>query len=371
MSTGPSLSRAATDLLARQRVHVAPPSPEEEEEAIAAIERSLDRARMRQRRARLAASSVMLASAAAVVLVLFSRAATDGQRASSSVTAATAGPRSITVVRDGHALVDASLARGDRIVASAAGSVDVSRGSRLSFDGAAVVEVLEHGSARTYELEVGTVRADVARLAADERFVVRTADAEIEVRGTAFRVAFDPSRRCNGSATRVTVFEGIVTVRSAHSGGEDRVTAGEQWPATCEATPPAPSAEPARLARPTSARTSATSTPFAHPSASTDAHPEDHRAPRGLSSELAAQNALFAEAAAAKRSGNARDAIEAFDRFIARYPESALAESAAAERMRLCASTPRAREAASSYLEKYPSGFAREEAARILARERR
>ena len=89
-------------------------------------------------------------------------------------------------------------------------------------------------------------------------------------------------------------------------------------------------------------------------------------------SELTEQNRAFEEALGAKRRGEAQAALGGFDRFLAKYPKSPLVESAMAERMRILASTDesRARDAATQYLERFPSGFAAAEARAVLARSR-
>ena len=71
-----------------------------------------------------------------------------------------------------------------------------------------------------------------------------------------------------------------------------------------------------------------------------------------------------------KRGGDVAQAIAAFERFLARYPSSYLAENAAAERMKLLASSDptRAVAAARQYLAKYPAGFARDDAKALLQR---
>src|SRR5690606_20168407 len=50
------------------------------------------------------------------------------------------------------------------------------------------VHAADGGRAEVVELAAGRVTVEVARLRAGERFVVRTEDAEVEVRGTAFEV---------------------------------------------------------------------------------------------------------------------------------------------------------------------------------------
>ncbi len=131
-----------------------------------------------------------------------------------------------------------------------------------------------------------------------------------------------------------TVFEDVVVVRAG--GGETRVGAGEGWPAGCAA-----------------ARTTASPSP-----AGREHHPLDPV------STLAAQNDAFARAVGAKRRGAVDEALAGFDRFLALYPASALAESATVERMRLLSSRDRASAGAAArrYLAAYPTGFARAEA---------
>jgi outer membrane protein assembly factor BamD (BamD/ComL family) len=78
---------------------------------------------------------------------------------------------------------------------------------------------------------------------------------------------------------------------------------------------------------------------------------------------------MFARAVADKRRGQNAQAIADFDRFMAKYPGSPLAESATVERMRLLRSSDHARalSAAKQYLARYPAGFARAEAEAIVA----
>jgi hypothetical protein len=107
-------------------------------------------------------------------------------------------------------------------------------------------------------------------------------------------------------------------------------------------------------------------------------------------SSLAGQNDLFSSALRAKRGGQARRAIELFERFVRSYPASSLVESALAQRMRLLAqpgtqaraqaraqdsiaarlSSPdsSAKSAAADYLARFPDGFARAEARALLER---
>jgi outer membrane protein assembly factor BamD (BamD/ComL family) len=90
-------------------------------------------------------------------------------------------------------------------------------------------------------------------------------------------------------------------------------------------------------------------------------------------SQLAEQNDLYARAVTSREAGDTAGALALFERLVARYPSSPLAENASAERMKLFASThrPEASQAASDYLARYPAGFARRDAEEIVARERR
>ena len=137
--------------------------------------------------------------------------------------------------------------------------------------------------------------------------------------------------------THLVVTEGAVVVR--HAGVEKRVAAGEQWPGDC--IPPVEISAPAP---------SAAATP-------------------SVASSLGEQNDLFAEAIVAKRQGESQVALATFDRFLATYPTSPLAQSAAVERMRLlrAAQSPRGVVAARQYLAHYPNGFASAEAEAIVA----
>jgi TolA-binding protein len=74
-------------------------------------------------------------------------------------------------------------------------------------------------------LHDGTIDVDVAPLHAGERFRVVTADTEIEVRGTAFRVVAEL-----GHMTSVVVEHGLVEVRP-HGGAMVTLAGGQSWAA--------------------------------------------------------------------------------------------------------------------------------------------
>lgn len=379
MSDRPSLADAATKLLAREAARTRPPSREEEEAAVAALEAALGerrtaKARLRWARLALAASAVLLLGAGA------------WKAAHRETPVATVPPAAIATPSAGEAIgftvagsvvlvhaaaqrpldVGAALEDGDRIVAGTDGraAIALSSGTHLAIEPGTDVLVSELGAAQAFHVRSGAVRADVAKLAPGHRFLVRTDDVEVEVRGTSFRVekALEP---CAGTMTRVAVSEGRVWVR--HAGVESVLGAGDAWPKGCDAhaaiVPTAAKAAPRLAPVPTTTTPSAPSAPLMAP----PSHPTSATAPIAPS-ELAAQNQAFAAAMAKKRGGDVRGAIAAFDAFLGAWPSGPLAENAEVERMRLFASSgdPRAKDAARAYLERRPAGFAKDEAKVLL-----
>ena len=258
----------------------------------------------------------------------------------------------------------ATINAGSRVVALRDGTATLvlPSGTRLTLDGGGDLAFLGQEKTQLFVLGAGAVRADVAKLHEGERFLIRTSDAEIEVHGTSFRVAHaPPDASCGaGTTTRVTVLEGVVTVRGA-SGAEVFVRAGELWPSGCGAnatadtgTKPSPLPVTAVSSAPSSARS---------PHASSAVLP-----PKDPASALAAQNDMFAQAMTEKRNGKPQAAVSTFEGLLGKYPASPLAESATAERMKLLDGFDRARaiEAAQGYLRTYPHGFSRLDAEKIV-----
>ncbi|HET6151266.1 MAG TPA: FecR domain-containing protein [Polyangia bacterium] len=275
------------------------------------------------------------------------------------------------------------LPQGFRLVAPPGGEVRIgaARGTTLALEGGAELAISEASIIQRYELKVGAVRARVAKLVPGERFIIATSDAEVEVHGTAFRVAVvpaDPS--CGGGTiTRVSVTEGVVSVR--RGGAEVQVTPGHYWPDSCEAAAATSKAGApgghghgrGGVARPVAMRTQ-TPAVAARQTVAVDApEPAPVEAPVMPTvpltrSELAAQNDLFASAVRAKRHGQGAQAVRIFDRLTRQYPGGPLAESAAVQRMKLLAAIDlvAASRAASDYLSRYPLGFARLDAHQII-----
>jgi ferric-dicitrate binding protein FerR (iron transport regulator) len=354
--SGPRYARLASRVISEgPREAVPPPSPMVRAEAIGAIERAIaQRARARKRSRWIGG---MAAAAAVAVAALggarFVRAHHDAMVTAPAQTRIVGrtviGAASVVVAGEAAPVVDGrELPVGSRVVTAKVGRLLLafSTGTSGVLEDAGDVTLDSIGASQALKLDSGSLDLHVAKQSPDQRFVVRTADSEVEVRGTQFRVWVAPAdAACGaGTTTRVAVSEGVAVVR--HAGGEAHVSAGEQWPAGCASTASTAPVEAASV--PVVAR--APSTPASV-------------------STLGVQNDLFARAIAAKRNGDAGDAIAGFDRFLARYPASPLAESATVERMRLLrASDPaRAAGAARAYLARYPEGFAHAEAQAILA----
>jgi hypothetical protein len=354
----PRYARLAGKVLALHAppVSTAPPSATARAHAIDAIEHELARGAARRRASLwvfgVAAAAAVVAVAAGVGayeharrLTLATRDPGPPPRASPIVGYPLGGGASVWQGTLGGPLAEGGrLNAGSRVetrpngraaLAFASGtSAMLGESADLTVDGDEATQVLR--------LAAGSVDLHVAKVSADHRFLVATPDAEVEVRGTKFRVSIGPpDPSCSEDAlTHLVVTEGAVVVR--HAGMEKRVAAGEQWPSDCIA--------PVEISAPMP------------PSAAPPTIPS-------VASSLAEQNDLFAEAIVAKRSGESLTALTTFDRFLATYPSSPLAQSAAVERMRLLrsAQSPRAVAAAHQYLARYPNGFARAEAEALLA----
>jgi hypothetical protein len=392
--------------LARPHVSAPPDLPPNERRLVAAVEQAL-RARARRRVLVRRAGAVTFAAAAALALFV-------GLRARSGANVAyvvdgvevVRGNRALTVLGAGEATAGAALeaarppvalrrgmpvGAGLTLRAPASGEVRVGTadGTSLALEAGGELTVTEAGATQRFALKSGAVSARVSRLFAGERFVVDTRDAEVEVHGTAFRVAVVPGEPgCGGgSTTRVSVVEGVVRVRAG--GLETDVPAGGAWPAGCDERParaertgerararairraeaarPAAPAPPAEAPAPEAAAPVAAA-PTQTPTPKLAEAPASKPAP--LASSLAAENDLFAAAVRAKKEGRPEDAARLFGELATSHPGSPLVESALVQRMKLLATLDpaAAARAAAAYLERYPSGFARPEAQALAGR---
>src|SRR6266700_2046877 len=251
------------------------------------------------------------------------------------------------------------LPQGARLVAPPVGEVDMgsARGTKMALEGGGELAIREASAMQRYELKAGAIRARVAKLVVGERFIIATSDAEVEVHGTAFRVAVVPADPACGSGTitRVSVTEGVVSVRRGDV--EVRVTPGQVWPESCAdlttttaagATAPAVAARPhgrgglVRAALHGSVGAAPGTEPVAEAASQAPPAPATEVAapvaPATFTrSELAAQNDMFALAVHAKRRGQGSQAVRIFERLVREYPNSPLAESAVVQRMKLLA----------------------------------
>jgi hypothetical protein len=256
-----------------------------------------------------------------------------------------------------------ALAQGARLVSLREGHalLHFATGSVVTLEAESELALVELATSQTLALSRGSLRAQVAKVAQGQHFVVKTPDAEITVHGTAFRVAtLAAASECNaGTTTRVDVYEGVVSVRT--HGIEVRVPAGQHWPQDCVTSnvpSPAAGSQPGVVAQPQ--RFAPTAAPLP---AAVRAEPR-----RPADSMLAMQNDMFARAVAAQRAGDSENAVRELDLLLGHFPNTPLAQDAAVERMKWLDAIDHARAmvAARSYLAAYPQGFARAQAETIL-----
>lgn len=358
--TAPRYAELAGKLFAREaRSSVPPPDPDARARAIVAIAEAL---RARARRERMIRWSTGLGVAAAVALAalgaarhmtrhdaIASRPSNSGAQAVQIVAHGVTGATSVLFSGAQAPLADESpVPQGSRLVTPANGratlafstgtNVVVGEGSDMSLGGDGAHQVLR--------LSAGSIDLHVAKLTAEQRFVVGTSDAEVEVRGTRFHVSIvRPDPACgHGTPTRVAVTEGVVVVR--HDGIEDRITAGEVWPDGCT-----------RVAGMASTNDGARAGGYAT------------LRPTGPVSTLAERNDLFKRAVDANNAGDVRGAVAGFEVFLGRYPSGPLSEDARIQIMKLLVkvSPSQAASAAHQYLAEYPKGASRAEAEGIIS----
>ncbi len=337
--------------------------PAARDEAIAKLAEAL---RLRARRARRRRLLQSLAVAAGVLLFAGGAALVtgrEGRRAGEELGRLHEPGGVVTVVREGRSTpldADAPVAEGSelRTPPEAEARLDYPSGTNVTIGRGTHVHLLEQSKKKRFALRAGSLRAKVAKLGPEERFVVATPDSEVEVHGTEFRVSVvTPDSACGGgTATRLEVTEGVVAIR--HAAVETFVRAGETWP-RCESVEPQPSPTSAPTERRVGVEPSA---PRIVP------HPAP---PPVTSSSLVEENELYGEAMRAKRNGDADAALRALDRLVAAHPNGPLSESARIQRMRLLASRDHARAvaAAEDYLRRYPHGSGRAEAEALTAQQ--
>ena len=209
-------------------------------------------------------------------------------------------------------------------------------------------------------LRAGSVALRVPKLGERGKVAVETPDSWIEVHGTQFSVRW-VQRAPLAPFTEVKVKEGKVLVRS-REGASRFLGAGEEWRSSAE--------QPIAAAPPAAPPPIATVPPAAPPKAPAPVAVVPEPPPAVSASELAAQNRLLEGAELARKSGMPALALERLDTLMQRYPKAELAHNAHVQRFRLLWSMGRRAEsmsAARQYLERYPEGFARDEAQRYAS----
>lgn len=359
----PRYALAAARLLKR-RVEAFTPAPGDRARGLTTIDRAM-RARARRRRWSWSLAAVAAAAAAAFSMWRLSMDSPPEVR-SAWLEVSPLGEGAMLRTAAGQLALRArsEVGPGSTIETAKDGgaALQLPTGSSLLLSSLAALRV--NGTAQTerFTLERGSLSAQVAKLTSGRRFVVGTPDAEVEVRGTRFSLrVLDQPHACGfGSRTRLEVTEGIVEVRA--SGTLSRVSAGQKWPADCAALErSAPGAASASQAGPAPSSLNTTSARSAALAASAPPAPAG---PSGLTR----QNDLFAVGVALRRQGDVAGALRAYQDLLNQFPASPLAENAMVERMRLLATAERAlaTEEARRYLRRYPRGFARDEAQRLM-----
>ena len=368
----PGYAAAAAKFLKSLDVRVAAPTGDRER-GIATIERALH---ARSRRRRLAWSGGVIAVAAALTLMwqLGSRWLPAGSSSSANAVSINVSPAGVgAAVRIGDTeqpLAEPAQLEANQVLETPIGggaALRVSTGTLMQLAGSTIFRVDAHGLTQHFELRQGMLSAKVAKLLGAQRFIVTTPDAEVEVRGTQFVLrVLERGEACGaGTRTRLQVTEGVVEVR-AH-GSVARVSADQHWPAGCDGTEPLTVASPQLGVAPNgSVAPGPTTSPHPQAEAPASTFTAPVRTLNEPPSALAQQNDLFAKGVALRRGGDVGAALRAYQDLIQRFPASPLAENAMAERMRILATQNAGAAEARRYLARYPRGFARDEAKKLV-----
>jgi hypothetical protein len=326
---------------------------EDRDRAILAIQTAMREKQLRRTRIRLLSggSAVLAIAAGALLMVGYSKKSeANGELAhvtqSSGVFADEVAQMGGEVLKEGAVLRAAGPGHSEFQYPS---------GTKVRLEAGSRITLSSQGKEKVFSVLGGSFDAKVSKLQRGERFIVRTSDTEVEVRGTQFTVSVVPSsEQCGTGTTRVDVTEGVVAVRSR--GQSVDVRAGEHWPLECTQAAAREVPGVAFENLPATKSVGKDSGHTAHvPSLKT---PSSQPGPSGATSRLGEQNDLFADAMMKKRAGDSHAALEGFERLMRDYPRGPLTESAAAEKMRILGTA----QAAKSYLQAYPDGFAKAEA---------
>ncbi len=302
-------------------------------------------ARVPVRRARVLwgalAAAVMLGGLVAAFVLARGQTGAPGARVLDAGLATASTATSTRVIADGE-----PLREGERLKTPPEGHLRLgfAEGTQVWLGEKTDVRVAALGLERRFALVEGRLSASVIKLKAGERFVIETARAQVEVKGTQFQVdARAATDGCPSGETVVSVTEGVVAVRS--EGVEVLVRAGERHALGC---PQVVEVEPDAGAPPVMKK---------------------RRSPPPAASSLARMNAQYARAMALKREGRLSSAAKALRAMREAFPMGPLDEAAAVEELRLLEQVdpPAARAAAKKYLLDYPDGYADDIAERLAA----
>jgi hypothetical protein len=235
-------------------------------------------------------------------------------------------------------------------LASASASVPVRTSTTVLPEGEARFGRASADGTEIVTLDDGAIDLSVRHLDAGERFLVKTGDAEVEVRGTVFRV--EASDRHLQS---VAVVEGKVEVR--FRGGKLLLIANERWDRPIDAPPiPGPIA-----AAPAGAGPRATATLAPPPAKRPPIKPPARPA-------VDDGSAAFVEGMAMMERGDYGDAARHLEAFSKSNPRDDRAEDAAFLVILALQRAGRPTEAAAAarrYLSTYPAGYRRAQARAI------
>ena len=205
-SSTPPLARKAAKVLSQPRDAPKGESDEARLETVSAIKAALrDRAKRRRRMRWLVPTCTTAAAAAILVTVGWSamhptpavecRTSTTPPTSGDTVVAAPALKAervhgSVFVMAQGsrRPLTEGSRAELGQAIAVTDGNATLvlASGTRLEVEGKSDLSVTEEGNTHIVHLSSGAVTATVAKVAPGSRFVVRTEEADVEVRGTIF-----------------------------------------------------------------------------------------------------------------------------------------------------------------------------------------
>lgn len=188
-------------------------------------------------------------------------------------------------------------------------------GSRVTLDPASHIAVTRVTAETVHVvLEAGAIDLDIPRAEA-RTFVVRAAQHEITVLGTAFRVQVDPDT--DNEILRVSVTRGRVQVARTDGSLQRVLGAGETWSTTVAPTAPVPDA------------------PLAPPPSAKPVEPSPVAPPPPLESGRMSAKALLAHATEARAKGRSAEAASLFDQLRKQHRSDARAGLAAFELGRL------------------------------------